>query len=211
MLVSAALLVTVVAACSSGTKSHTTASTQATVTTRTTATSQGTATTNASPSATTTTLGPPPPAGSIPFISFHGQSPPDGVSPAGSGCTPPSVTTLPDGSWFGMLKTVDPNAGTIGFDLACIYGGDAANAAAKADGEPTPVMNDHYTRNKSTNIYTLHAVPGVAVGVLGANGSATTYYPTRTGLAAATPLIDTWVWVQVNRDWVVAIQQHYSP
>jgi hypothetical protein len=211
-VVVASLLLTVAAACGSSSKGHATGTTGATLPTRTTTTVPGTSTTGPGTAATTTTtLGPPPAAGSIPFIDFAGTSPPDGVSPAGSGCTPPSATTLPDGTWFGMLKSVEPNAGTLRLDLACIYGGSAANAAAAADGHPTPVMNDHYIRNRSANVYTLHAVPGVAVGVLGANGSAAAYYPNRTGLAAVMPLVGTWVWVQVNRGWVVAVQQLFVP
>jgi hypothetical protein len=144
---------------------------------------------------------------------FAGTSPPDGVSPGGSGCTPPSPTTLPDGAWFGMLRADNPAAGTIGFDLACIYFGDAANAAARADGATViPVPNDHWIRNKSPRVYTLHAVPDVAVGVLGANGSAVEYYPTQKGLAAAAPVVNSsWVWIDVTNAWVIAIQQKYLP
>ena len=62
-------------------------------------------------------------------------------------------------------------------------------------------------------MYTLRALPDVAVGVLGANNSAVQYYPTKTGIAAARTLVESqdWVWAQVNHGWVVAIQQQYVP
>ena len=111
-----------------------------------------------------------------------------------------------------MLKAVDPAAGTIGFDLACIFVGDAANAAARSTGPRFRWRNDHWIRNKSPQVYTLHAVPDVPVAVLGANGSAVNYYPTQKGLAAATPLVNgPWVWIEVTNGWVVAIQQQYLP
>jgi hypothetical protein len=104
------------------------------------------------------------------------------------------------------------SAGTIGLDLACLYWGDAANAAAKGDGvTPIPVPNDHYERNRSPLVYMQPAVPRVAVGVLGAGGSATTRYPTAYGVAAAKRLIGAPVWIQISQGWVVAIQQQYFP
>jgi len=159
---------------------------------------------------TSTTLGAEPPAGSIPFITQATISPPDGVSPAGSGCTPHSTTDLPDGRWFGTLKTVEPDTGKLGLDLACFYGGSAANHAARAAGYPVPVPNDHFIHN-TNNVYALRAVSDLAVGLLGANHSAVTYYPTKTGLTAATPAINDSVWINVTRGWAVAIQQQYIP
>jgi hypothetical protein len=214
-LLSAAIVLAVVGACSSSNKPHANAIPATSSTSSgTTLTSPSTVTSTSIASATTTTaISALPAPGSIPFIRFAGNSPPDGVSPAGSGCTPPSMTTLPDGQWFGLLKTVDSHAGTIGLDLACIYGGTAANNAAKAAGLPVPVPNDHYISNKSANVYTLRAIPDVAVGILGANNSAVQYYPTKTGIGAATPLVRSqdWMWVQRNAGWVVAIQQQYIP
>ena len=170
------------------------------------------ATTSTGPSgSTSTTPGTEPPAASIPFIQHAASSPPDGVSPAGSGCRPPRPTVLPDGRWFGELKTVAPDAGTLGLDVACFYGGSAANAAAKAAGQHVPVPNDIFISNTSPNVLTLHAVSDVAVGLLGANGSAVAYYPTKTGLEEATPVMSNWVWVDVASGWVVAIQQQYIP
>ena len=165
------------------------------------------------PAASSTATATPPPAGTIPFVTFPPTST-DGGSPAGSGCTPASATVLPDGTWFGTVSGIDPAAGTLGLDLACLYYGDAANAAASADGvREIPVPNDYYIRNESSNVYILRAVPDVAVGRLAdQGGSADAFEPTRSGLAAAVDLPGRpAVWVEVVDGWVVAIQQQYLP
>ena len=65
----------------------------------------------------------------------------------GSGCAP-GIDGLPDGAWFGVMRSVD--ADSIGFDLACWFGGEAANEAAAEDGETEiPLPNDYYIRNDS--------------------------------------------------------------
>ena len=110
---------------------------------------------------------------------------PDGTSASGSGCAPQSPT-LPDGQWFGRLKAIDTTAGTIGFDLECFFVGDAANAAATADGQTeVPVPDDVYIRNESETVRTQHAVTDVAVGVLGSGGASTDYEPGLSGLSSA--------------------------
>ena len=167
----------------------------------------------AAPGPSTSTTAAPPPAGTIPFIVIPPTSS-DGVSPEGSGCTPPSATQLADGRWFGVLTEVDPAAGTIGLDLACLFFFDAANAAATADGAAeVPVPNDYWIRNQSPNVYTVPVVDDVAVGIVttGSVGGVG-FEPTKTGVAAAAPLIERYgVWMDVVDGWVVAIQQQYFP
>ncbi len=161
---------------------------------------------------TTTTLGPPPPAGAVPFVDLGADAATDGASPVGSGCSPGTPTTLPDGRWFGELRSIDTAASTVGLDLECLFTGDAANAAATADGaSEVPVPDDVYIRNESPTIRTLHAVPLVSVGLLQNDGGSTSYEPTQSGVGAAGPLVDRSVWVHVVDGWVVAIQQQYFP
>lgn len=167
----------------------------------------------AAPGPSTSTTFAPPPAGTIPFISIPPTTG-DGVSPEGSGCTPPSATRLADGRWFGVLTEVDPVAGTIGLDLACLFFFDAANAAATADGAAeVPVPNDYWIRNQSPNVYTVPVIDDVAVGIVTTElVGGVTFEPTKTGVAAAAPLIDRYgVWIDVVDGWVVAIQQQYFP
>ncbi len=150
-----------------------------------------------------TTSAAPPPAGTIPFYT----EPASGISAGdaeGSGCAPPSMTSLPDGVWFGMAVEIDPDADIIGLDLACL------RFATSVDGQPTE--DGYWVRNESPNVYRLRAVPDVAVGLVpytfrdGQN-----LVPAGNGLAAALPALDRGVWVQVVDGWVVAIQQQYFP
>ncbi len=166
-------------------------------------------------SATTATSSVPPPAGTAPFVTFPPAST-DGVSPEGSGCSPSSANELPDGIWFGVLTSVDPSAGTVGLDLACLFFGQAANAAAAADGfTEIPVPNDYWIRNASTNVYTLPVVPDVAVVTLVEDRPAE-FAPPETGLDAVarvetSPLLRPDWWIEVRDGWVVAMQQQYFP
>ena len=142
----------------------------------------------------------------------------DGTSADGSGCAPGSATTLPDGLWFGVLTAVDTEAGTVGLDLACWFTGDAANAAAAADGQTEiPVPDDYYIRNQVHTIYTTRVVPEVAVvpldvtqgGPTGANGQ------TQTGIGAALTILESspseLVWLQVTDGWVTVVQSQFTP
>lgn len=139
----------------------------------------------------------------------------DGASPDGSGCDPPTGDSLPDGLWFGVLRSVDPAAGTVGLDLACRFSGTAAQAASGSSG---PVPNDVYVRNQSTKVYVVKAVDKVAVvplaqapggGFTGANG------PTATGLAAAqaiaTDASNHQVWIEITDGQATVIQAQFSP
>ncbi|NNF56197.1 MAG: GerMN domain-containing protein [Acidimicrobiales bacterium] len=74
---------------------------------------------------------------------------------SGSGCTPASADTLPAGRWFGFIS--EANAEELSFDLACWFGGTAAEAAASEDGEESPPPNDYYIRNDNDRLRT-HAV-----------------------------------------------------
>jgi hypothetical protein len=138
----------------------------------------------------------------------------DGTSPDGSGCTPPEGNTLPDGIWFGVLKSVTPATNAIGLDLACWYSGAAAQAAS---GSSAPVDNDYYVRNQNPKIYTLPTVTQVAVVPLAtanggfSGGSA----PATTGVASAQAILNTqtphYVWVEITQGLVTVIQAQFTP
>jgi hypothetical protein len=158
------------------------------------------------------TTGPPTP----PSVPISIPTATDGTSPDGSGCTPPEGQQhLPNGIWFGVLKTVDPTGATIGLDLACWFSGTSAQAVTGATG---PVDDDHYVRNQNPKIYTLPTVANVAVVPLAqaANGEFTGGPgAAASGFAAAQALLTDQsnhdVWVEITDGRVTVIQAQFSP
>ncbi len=73
----------------------------------------------------------------------------DPMAPEGSGCEP-GTDDLPDGEWYGGVREFD--ASGIGFDLACLFTGEAAIAASAEDGEESPPPNDYYVRNQNEQV-----------------------------------------------------------
>ena len=112
-----------------------------TVETTTTTTMAAATTTSTSPSTSTTEAG-------------------DPLAPEGSGCTP-GTDILPDGEWYGGVRGFDEQG--FSFDLACLYVGDAAEAAAAEDGEESPPPNDYYVRNENEAIRMLAVGPDTPV------------------------------------------------
>jgi hypothetical protein len=117
-----------------------TATSQVIVPTTTTTTAPPETTTTASPPETTTTEG-------------------DPLAPEASGCTP-GTDILPDGKWYGGVRVFDEEG--ISFDLACLYFGEAAEAAAAEDGEEPP-PNDYYVRNENEQVRMLSVAPDTPV------------------------------------------------
>jgi len=88
---------------------------------------------------------PPPPAHVYVFGDEWTTSPESQAQ--GSGCTP-GATSLPDGVWFGYVKSWSTSQ--IAFDLACWWSGSGAIATAAARGDE--VNNDYYVTNDNTTI-----------------------------------------------------------
>lgn len=84
----------------------------------------------------------------------------DPLAPEGSGCTP-EMDVLPDGRWYGGVRAFDEQG--IAFDLACLFVGDAAEAAAAEDGEESAPPNDYYVRNKNEAVRILAVTPDTPV------------------------------------------------
>lgn len=82
----------------------------------------------------------------------------DPLAADGSGCAP-GTPELPDGEWYGLVADFDATG--ISFDLACWFGGEAAEAAAAEDGEESPPPNDYYVRNENEEIRILAVDPTV--------------------------------------------------
>ena len=153
-------LILIVGACGDDDAATTTTATTSEATTTTTlpptTTSEAAPTTTTLPPVTTTleptTIAP------VPFYSVAGYGifPDPLLTPAdghGSGCAPPG-DVLPAGIWFGFARAV--SSGDLTFDLACFFTGDAAVAAATADGEEA---FDFYIRNQNPKLFTVPLDP----------------------------------------------------
>jgi hypothetical protein len=187
----------------------------------TTSTTGGTTTTGGTPTTSGTTTATTVPETTIPVttVPLYLIDPTDffpdvfGSSgdPHGSGCVVGGGDALPGGVWFGFAEGVA--GGTISFDLACFFTGDAAAAAATADGEE---VFDFYIRNQNPKVY---SVP--------ISSSAQVYYVDMITGPDPTPIaLSSWptsasfqscpsdhcaVWLYVNGGVATGIVEQYLP
>jgi hypothetical protein len=169
----------------STTTEATTTTSEPTTTTEATTTTMVTTTTTTVPVTTTIALMPAAPYtvaayGAFPEV-FAGS---DGAQ--GSGCAP-GTDTLPDGIWFGYVRSVTDTS--LSFDLACFWTGQAA--IDHAGGEE--VNNDYFIGNTSSALRTVPRDP-----------SGTAYW-----IDASVP--DLALQPVPMADWPVAGGSHYIP
>jgi hypothetical protein len=92
-----------------------------------------------------------------PYVSLYPPPAlPGSETASGSGCLV-GTGPLGDGYWFGYAVSRLP--GGITFDAACFFFGDAAEAAAAADG--ATIEDPYYIRNQSTQLRTIAIGPSV--------------------------------------------------
>lgn len=159
----------------------------------TTATSLAADSTSTGVTAPTTTL-PVTTSLSPPSTAPPGTAPADGAS--GSGCSPGDGPTLPEGEWFGFVKS--SSATGIEFDLACWFTGQAAVDAAAEDGEESPPPNDYYIRNDNPLIRSL----GVS------SEAEVTWYPTADPASEAVVIFEEWAEEVVGRGFLFGVWLH---
>ena len=86
---------------------------------------------------------------------------------ANLGCTGgPAPDSLPDGEYFGFIKSMNTSDQTMAFDLACFYTGEEANEEAAARGDEVPVPNDVYIVNDNTKVRTLTFDPSAKLRLI---------------------------------------------
>ena len=130
----------------------------------------------------------------------------------GSGCTPGTSNSLPDGEWFGYVSGAAASA--LEFDLACWFTGDAAALASAEDGEESPPPNDYYVRNLNQLLRTLDVASDVAVSWLPNPGdpgteATITYAGWLTGRASRD--FQPGVWLTIAGGDVTEIREQYVP
>jgi len=132
----------------------------------------------------------------------------------GSGC-PPLSGALPDGVWFGKL--LDASVAAVRFNPGCFYFGDAAAAAAAADGI-ADLPSPHYLRDPLPDTADLPAALGaVAYSIdkhadpLGFLTFSLEEWPARSGGYTLCPGEGCAVWLYVNGGRVTEIVEQYLP
>ena len=98
-----------------------------------------------------------------------GTTGPTGGSPTPDDTPTESPTVAPeleDGRHFGYVRSVDPGAPALEFDLAEFYTGDEANEIAAERGDEVPVPNDYYIVNDNPRLRTLALSAGLELELL---------------------------------------------
>lgn len=130
----------------------------------------------------------------------------------GSGCSPGTDDTIPDGRWFGFVDQAD--AGRVSLDVACWFSGEAAVAAAEADGEESPPPNDYHIRNDNDRLRSAPVGGQAGVSWLADPGDPATQedIPYSVWLGVRTNRsFQPGVWLVVKDGLVTSIEEQYVP
>ena len=146
-------------------------------------------------------------------------TPTESPSPSAS---PSASPVLEDGRHFVFIKSMDVSTdpATMVFDLGYFLTGDAANEAAAAHGDETPVPNDYYIVNDNPLLRTLPIAPDVDVQVIDwmnccelVNGTFTSFadavaknHPKGSYHGRLSPY-----WITVEGGVIVKIEEQYLP
>ena len=120
---------------------------------------------------------------------------------------------LVDGRHPVFLKTVDPAARLITFDLIQLYFGEEAKREELKDHDTTyPAPNEVYLRNINPRLRTLPVRTSATISVLDNNFDATDGYASLANLAAVLPRQGVMpFWITVRHGQVVRIAEQYIP
>ncbi|MGZ4148737.1 MAG: hypothetical protein ACXVQJ_01725 [Actinomycetota bacterium] len=145
------------------------------------------------------------------------------ASPTPDATATPPAGTLPPGRNFGLIlgaTGTPPGAVTLRFDAARFLTGGAADKAAAAHGDPTPVPNGYYIVNDDPTPQKVSVDPSVEVRYIPENMCCELQRGTFAGFLAAaqeTAMTDyphiatTYWWLSVRDGRVVKIEQQYLP
>ena len=137
----------------------------------------------------------------------------------------PVDTALEDGRHFGYVRTVDPDAGTVGFDLAYFLSGKEADQAyQEATGVTGHVPNDHFVVNDNPMLRALTLGPDVHLRLLDWSHCCETFFDGDLGHFAEAVNTQSDVtdgdliyrgqsqwWITVENGVVTQIEEQYSP
>lgn len=95
---------------------------------------------------------------------------PAGTDPEGAAGADPEAVGGAVGRRHGLVRRVDPAAGTVTVDVVQLFTGAAAGRACAEDGVPGHrggLCDAYYLRDRSPRLHTLPVAAGAAVAVLG--------------------------------------------
>ncbi|MEZ5175103.1 MAG: hypothetical protein R2823_02705 [Acidimicrobiia bacterium] len=173
-----------------------------------------TTTTSPAPPTTSTTTVPPAPEFTVDLLGFF-PAPLAGSGGAhGSGCSA-GAGPLPDGVWFGSVEGVDD--GSVTFDRACFFTGEAAVNAAADDGIDD--IGDFYIRNANPSIRVVATSPTGTAYWIDSSGDVTSPLPVPMGdwpVTSGTPYVPCpgefcSAWLFVNGGVATELVEQYLP
>jgi hypothetical protein len=166
------------------------------------------------------------PSGPVQLTGYDGSGQAVATGSVGGSAQAPSpaATALEDGRHFGYVRSVDPDASTIEFDLAYFLSGQEANDAYHAAGGTGPVPNDHFVVNDNPMLRTLALAPDVRLRLLDWNHCCETFFDADLSLFGQAikeqaditdgDLIyrgqSSW-WITIENGVVTEIEEQYSP
>jgi hypothetical protein len=167
------------------------------------------------------------PSGPVQLTGFDESGQIVATGSVGGAVSAPSPTdaALEDGRHFGYVRSVDPEAGTIEFDLAYFLSGKEADRAyQEATGDTGHVPNDHFVVNDNPLLRTLTLAPDAHLRLLDWNHCCETFFDGDVSLFAQAiqqqadvtdgDLIyrgqSQW-WITVQNGQVTEIEEQYSP
>jgi hypothetical protein len=165
------------------------------------------------------------PSGPVQLTGYDASGQVVATGSAGGSAPSPTETALENGRHFGYVRSVDPAAGTMEFDLAYYLSGEEADRAyQEATGDTGHVPNDHFVVNDNPLLRTLTLAPDVHLRLLDWNHCCETFFDGDLSLFAQAieqqadvtggDLIyrglSQW-WITVENGLVTQIEEQYSP
>jgi hypothetical protein len=138
--------------------------------------------------------------------------------PNGSGCVVPAGDVIPDGIWFGYVRTYA--GGTIALDLACFFTGEASIAAKRADGVDDEFDEEGwYIRNQNPRTYDVPVMTGAEVWFIDRGNPAGLFpeplpfasWPSPDSFLCSLPFDNCLVWLYINGGAATAIVEQFAP
>ena len=130
---------------------------------------------------------------------------------AGADATDLQPVVLADGRHPVLLKAIDPDRGTVTFDLVQFFRDDEAAREAAKDHQESPPPNDSYMRNVNPRLRTLPVGAGASITANQLAGSNEDIPVSLSRLASLTRAGSGVFWITVRGGQIVQVSEQWSP